>query len=448
MVPEEGVVPYTLVEFAMQHHGIIEPSPHLLVIWGPLDDPAAIVEQLRPRLAELLAGGAHGRIGVGASPAEDGSGGGIVVVALQASGLTTRPIPRALPEGGVIRVEGEIAASFRDPDVFVTHEDGSVARARRLGGKGRAFAAEVDCGRRRGRLQIEVTAVDATGSNVLANFPVWCNEAAPAEITVAPSFDDVSPVATEAEAEQRMFELVNVDRAAAKLPPLAWDDRAAEVARAHSREMKVTGNVAHVSPTTGTAADRVKAAGIKSAAVLENIARAYGVAEAQAGLMNSPGHRANLLSSAVTHVGIGIVFGEEVAGRREMFVTQVFTRVTPKVDARSTADLVRERIGEVRALSADGALDKIAGELAAALARGDDRKAASARASKALEKLGGRFAKVGSVVTTVADLEAVDGQTLVGDQPATHVGIGIAQGTHDELGEGAIWIVLLLATAR
>ena len=446
VVPDEGVVPYPLVEFALQHHGIIEPSPHLLVIWGPLDDPSAIVEQLRPRLAELLAGGARARLGVGASGNRDG-GSGIVVVALQASSLTTRPIPRALPEGGVIRVDGEVAPPYGSPEVYVTHEDGQVARARATG-SGRKFAADIDCGSRRGRLQIEVTAVDSSGSSVLANFPVWCNEAAPLEITVAPSRDDLSPVASEAEAEQRMLELVNQDRADAGLPALAWDERAADVARAHSREMLATGDVAHVSQTTGTAADRVKAAGIKTAAVLENIARAYGVAEAEAGLMNSPGHRANLMSKSVTHIGVGIVFGEEVAGRREMFVTQVFIRVTPKVDPAAVGDDLREGIADVKSLESDTSLDLIAGELAAALARGEDRKTASARASKALEKLAKKFAKVGSVITTVADLDALDPKSLVGDVNATHMGIGIAQGTHDELGEGAVYVVLLLAIGR
>jgi len=446
VVPDEGVVPYALVEFAMQHHGIIEPSPHLLVIWGPLDDPAAIVAQLKPRLAELLATGAGGRLGVGSSPGAGGEG--IVVVALQATAVTTRPIPRALPDGGAIRVEGEVSRGFRGPEVFVTNENGAVTRARTKASGAQKFAAEIDCGREAGRLQIEITAVDAAGSSVLANFPVWCRQAAPLEITVAPSRDDTAPVATEAEAEARMFELINQDRAAAGLPTLAWDERAADVARAHSREMLATGQVAHVSTKTGTAADRVRAARIKTAAVLENIARAYGVGEAEEGLMNSPGHRANLMSRAVTHVGVGITFGEEIAGRREMFVTQVFIRVSPKIDPNAVTSRLREAIQGVKQLTSDTSLDRVARELAEALARGEDRKAASARASKSLDKVGGKYAKVGSVITTVADLDTLDAKVLVGDTIATHFGVGIAQGTHEELGEGAIFVVLLLGVAR
>lgn len=445
VVPDEGVVPYTLVEFALQHHGIIEPSPHLLVIWGPLDDPAAMVAQLEPRLPDLLGeAGAH-RLGVGVAARDNGEG--IVVLALQASAVTTRPIPRAMPDGGRATIEGEVGLGFADPEVFVTGDDGVVERVRSVvSGQPRGFAAQLDCDGRAGRQQVEITAVDASGSSVLANFPIWCNQDAPSQITVAPSIDD--DVATEGEAEQRMLALVNEDRAAAGLPALAWDDRAAAVARGHSTEMLATGEVAHVSKTTGSASDRVKAAGIKTGAVLENIARAYGVAEAEEGLMNSPGHRANLMSKQVTHLGVGIVFGEEIAGRREMFVTQVFIRITPTIDPDTVREDLRDEIDAIRTFSRDADLDRIAGALADELAAGGNAKDASARASKSLERLASRFRRVGSVITTVADLDALDPATLVGDATSTHLGIGIAQGTHEDLGEGAVYIVLLLGVGR
>src|SRR5204862_7468206 len=126
--------------------------------------------------------------------------------------------------------------------------------------------------------------------------------------------------------------------------------------------------VAHVSPTTGSAADRVRVAKIKTAVVLENVARAYGIGEAHQGLMNSPGHRANLLSGTATHIGIGIVFGDEVSGRREIFITQVFIRVPPKVDAATAAELIRKRIAAVRPVGTDPALAGIAQDLADATA--------------------------------------------------------------------------------
>src|SRR5580704_4165828 len=108
--------------------------------------------------------------------------------------------------------------------------------------------------------------------------------------------------------------------------------------------MRATKVVAHVSPTTGSAADRVRTANIHTAVVLENVARAYGVGEAHDGLMNSPGHRANIMSATATHVGIGVVLGDEISGRRELFVTQVFIRIPPKIDPATVTELVRSRI--------------------------------------------------------------------------------------------------------
>ena len=62
--------------------------------------------------------------------------------------------------------------------------------------------------------------------------------------------------------------------------------------------------------------------------------------------------------------------------------------------------------------------------------------------------MAGGYSKVGSVITAVADLAAVDGKELVGDYRPDDIGVGIAQGTHPEIGEGAIWIVVLMAERR
>jgi len=442
VVPEEGVVPYALVEFSIQHHGIIEPSPHLLVVWGSLDDPSPIVDELAPRIPELLASGASARVGVGT--AVRGHGDGVVILALQGSAVETGPIPRALPDGGTIHIDGKLRAPFHDPEVFVTREDGSVVQpAMRVAGV--EFHAKVACPDAPGRQQVEIVGVDASGSTVLANFPVWCREAPPTRLTVEPDSPADAKIATEAQAEQRLFELVNRDRKRAGLPALLWDERVAEVARAHSREMRTTGVVAHVSPTTGSAADRVKVADIHTGVILENIARAYSVDEAHHGLMNSPGHRANLMSQVATHIGIGIIFGDEVSGQREMFVTQVFIRIPPAIDVADTRKAVRAKLDALRPTRDDAALDAAAQALADDLAHGTPLEAARASATKRLQPVAGRYAHVGSVITAVSDLDAISAEALIGDTQAPVVGVGVAQGPHPELGDKAIWIALIVA---
>ncbi len=445
IVPESSPLSYRLVEFAMQRHGIIEPSPHLVVIWGPFDDPTAIMQQLRDKLPELVAAGPFARVGVG-SARRGGESEGATILALQASHLTTRPIPRALPDGGTITIEGKVLPPFHDPEIFVTRENGGVEQPELTRHGEAGFSARVGCLNHLGRQQLEVTAIDSTGSTVLANFPVWCNQRPPTSVEVVAGDDQ--PVVSAAAAEKRMVGLVNRDRARHGLPALLVDSRVSAVARAHSQEMFDTGLVAHVSPRTGSASDRVGVAHIQTAVVLENVARAYGVLEAQEGLMNSPGHRANLLSTQATHIGVGVVIGQEVAGRRELFVTQVFIHIAPVISAAKTRQRVRRAVAGVSKLVHVDVLAAVAQGYADDIVKGMSSAEASARAASKSGALAQRFARATTVVTTVANLGAFAPRSVLGDGQMTHFGVGVAQGAHPDLGERAIYIVLILAEAR
>ncbi len=107
------------------------------------------------------------------------------------------------------------------------------------------------------------------------------------------------------------WRLTNATRRENGLPPVVADGGLEQVARAHSQDMVQHDFVGHTSPTTGTAVQRVARAGYNSGLVLENIGRGYGAREIEEGLMQSPGHRANILNPDVTHVGIGVVAQQE-----------------------------------------------------------------------------------------------------------------------------------------
>ncbi len=446
IVPEEGIISYSLVEFALQRNGIIEPSPHLLVVWGDIDSPALIVEQLQPRLVEILGDGASSRVGIGATKRlPDGTG--AVVFALQGSAVSTSPIPRSIKAGGSFTIDAVVDARYKDPEVFVTRDSGATERLELKLGHANGFTSQITCPTKPGRQQVEITAADVQGATVLANFPVWCGIDPPVSLTVEPSRDD-TPVTDPKEAEKRLLALVNRDRQTAGLPGLFWDEHVADVARGHSSEMRRTKIVAHISPTTGSAADRVRAAKIKTAVVLENVARAYGIGEAHLGLMNSPGHRANLLSATATHIGIGVIFGDEVSGRREIFITQVFTRVPPKIDPAKAVEQVRAKIAKVTSVGNDARLVAIAQQLADQLAAGKTREQAYPTVKRQVDQLGNVYQKVGSVITAASELDSIDGASILGDARPTDIGIGIAQGVHPEIGDNAIWIVVLLAQKR
>ena len=116
-------------------------------------------------------------------------------------------------------------------------------------------------------------------------------------------------VSVDAPAEEEMFNLVNKERVSRGLSPLEMDERLREVARAHSEDMFARGYFSHITPEGDDPFQRMRAAGISFVSAGENIAYAPSVEIAHGGLMNSPGHRANILDSDFHRVGIGVVDG-------------------------------------------------------------------------------------------------------------------------------------------
>ncbi len=130
-------------------------------------------------------------------------------------------------------------------------------------------------------------------------------------------------LSTDAAAERQMFELVNEERSAAGLRPLTWDDRLVPAARQHSEEMFKLKYFAHQSPVSGSPFDRLKSAGVAYSRAGENLAYAQSVSVAHRGLMQSQGHRENILRPEFTRIAIGVIS----AGPYGRMFTQLF--VTP-----------------------------------------------------------------------------------------------------------------------
>ena len=120
--------------------------------------------------------------------------------------------------------------------------------------------------------------------------------------------------------EARMLELVNAERGKAGLAPLKPDPELAAVARAHSRDMLARGYFSHLSPEGKEPVDRIRQAGTRFLTAGENLALAPTLAAAHRGMMDSPGHRANILKPSFGRLGIGILDG----GRHGLMVTQNF----------------------------------------------------------------------------------------------------------------------------
>jgi len=123
------------------------------------------------------------------------------------------------------------------------------------------------------------------------------------------------------ESEEQMLRLLNEERAHHGLRPLKMDRAIRDVARRHSVDMFSHGYFSHNSLDGSTPFDRMKKAGVQFEAAGENIALAPTVLIAHRGLMNSPGHRANILEPRFRRVGIGAARG----GIRGIAFTQDFS---------------------------------------------------------------------------------------------------------------------------
>ena len=94
-----------------------------------------------------------------------------------------------------------------------------------------------------------------------------------------------------------------------------------KVARLKAQDMINKGYFSHTSPTYGSPFDMMKKYGVQYRYAGENLAGAPTVQSAHNNLMNSSGHRANILNASYTKVGIGVVSGGPYG---KMFV-QMFT---------------------------------------------------------------------------------------------------------------------------
>lgn len=108
--------------------------------------------------------------------------------------------------------------------------------------------------------------------------------------------------------EQQVVELTNQERAKHGLQPLEIDYELSRVAREKSRDMAINNYFDHNSPVYGSPFDMMRSYGINYRTAGENIAKGQRTPqEVVNAWMNSPGHRANILSADYTHIGVGYV---------------------------------------------------------------------------------------------------------------------------------------------
>src|SRR5438874_6042113 len=125
----------------------------------------------------------------------------------------------------------------------------------------------------------------------------------------------------------QVFQLTNAERTARGLPALNAQPQLAQAATHFSQYMASAGFFSHTGPDGSTPDRRIAAQGYRWSWWGENIAYDFGGPEDIVNLwMNSPVHRANILNSNFTDLGVGVAFAPDPSGSTRILVTQDFGR--------------------------------------------------------------------------------------------------------------------------
>ena len=438
--------PQALVEFFARHLGLVEPVPHLLILGQP--DPAGLEAGVHDSVARFLERQPYDHYGVGV--AERG-GLTLAVVTLSDRPLDFEPVPRSVEPGAELQLRGRLHAGYASPTFAITAPDGTVQRL--PAGDGPEFAL-TQTPSPAGVHRIELLAQGPRGDSVLANFPVYVGVPVPHAVTLN-SGDALGERGDPEAVAAALLEEVQRTRREAGLPELRVDQALVRVARAHSVDMMQNGFIGHRSPTTGTAPERVEHAGIRTGLVLENIGRGYGAAEIHRGLLESPGHRANLLNSDVTSVGIAVV--AEPEGERMAFIaTELFIRTAQEIDFAAAPGELLEALNRARRARHAQPLRVDENLVASAQTAAEDyfahpdfsQQDVVDDASGRMRRFAIAFSRVGGLMVVVSSLDeaATLEPALQGD--VRYVGIGVTQGSRPDHPPNSLAVVILLGWPR
>lgn len=130
---------------------------------------------------------------------------------------------------------------------------------------------------------------------------------------------DEGDIGVDGGAAREIFEFINAARLQAGTDPLPWSEDLAALATEHALEMYRQGYLSGLSPVTGRVTDRARGAGVGLQTLGENIGLAATTRAVHEEMMESPPHRARMISGGFDRVGVGVV-----AGPYGLIVVEVF----------------------------------------------------------------------------------------------------------------------------
>jgi len=145
--------------------------------------------------------------------------------------------------------------------------------------------------------------------------------------------------AFDAAGERQLVELINQERAQAGQPPLAVDERLTQAARRHTELLVQHAALSHQFVGEPTLDVRLADERLRSDRQAENVAQEMDVAGVHAVLMNSPPHRANILSPKYNAVGVGVMQSGD-----KVYVTEDFAHRLPDYSDEQADEVLQKAI--------------------------------------------------------------------------------------------------------
>lgn len=311
-----AMLPGDALAFLLDAAGVVGWGVRQSVMVSNARSPAATERYLR----DLVEDGAR-RIGVGVADLE-----GRRVIAALSTGETPSlsPVPRTVAQGARLPLVGRLPKGYRGAQILAMRPDLSLLEVPVVG-EADAFAGSLVADAE-GIWTLEILGQGPFGPAPVTQLTVAVGDPAPEAFNGAWPRDE-SAVHSVADAEARAAELLAADRARFERPTLLRDPALDAIARAHAEDMRAHDFVGHQSPRTGGPGDRLAAAGYQVIGLAENVAFNRNLGDAQSGLMRSLGHRRNLLSKELTHVGLGAASDGE-----SWYLTQLFATPMPELE--------------------------------------------------------------------------------------------------------------------
>jgi hypothetical protein len=240
--------------------------------------------------------------------------------------------------------------------------------------------------------------------------------------------------AAEDSPEKQLLELVNQERAGARLPPLEWDAGLARAAHTHSLAMAAAHELSHQLSGESSLPARLTANSLLHMdAEGENVAVDVTMQSAHQHLMHSPPHRANILDGHFNYAGFAAVWD-----KGQLWVTEDFAHAGHNYSVEAAENLVVKSVDTSRQKSKLQPLEHIKFEwlhdVACGMAQADSlQTSATTNLSR----------KYNIVTYTQTDPATFPASNLVGRPDIQKVSVAVCFARTKTYSGGVYWVIAL-----